>query len=369
MDDAAVVIIDGRIASIETRTGQERGPLDDLGGLTLLPGFIDLHIHGAGGADAHAGEIAALAAFLPRCGVTAFLPTLAADAEARTIAALRATAAAMRDQGPHSGRDRARRAPRRAVPQSRAGRGNPARAYASRRTSATRAPARRSARRGPADDRRARRPRRNRPYPRDRRGGGRGEPRAYRRRLRSLPPRDRRRGAAYHAPLQRDDRDRPSRARCGRCGPHRRADHRRTNRRRRACPSRYPRARLAREGDRRSRARQRRGRPGGSATRRLRMARPTGPFGWHDGAPARWHPSGQPRHDGPGAADDARADPARCGERLVDIAQTLATVPARIIGLPTKGTLAPGYDADIVAIDAEGQVRRTYIAGEIAYTG
>ncbi|MFN8539002.1 MAG: hypothetical protein U0232_16195 [Thermomicrobiales bacterium] len=80
LTDAAITIASGRIVAIEPQP-QEAADALDLGGLTLLPGFIDLHIHGAGGADAHAGEIAALAAFLPRCGVTAFLPTLAADAE------------------------------------------------------------------------------------------------------------------------------------------------------------------------------------------------------------------------------------------------------------------------------------------------
>lgn len=97
VDDGAITIEGGRIAAIEEAT-TTAGMTRDLRGLTILPGFIDLHIHGAGGADAHAGEIAALAAFLPRCGVTSFLPTLAADAEPRTVAALRAIGAAMAAQ-------------------------------------------------------------------------------------------------------------------------------------------------------------------------------------------------------------------------------------------------------------------------------
>jgi N-acetylglucosamine-6-phosphate deacetylase len=99
LDDATVAVREGTIAGVgqgRDLTGQGGAPpadaVLDLGGLTVLPGLIDLHIHGAGGADAHAGEIADLAAFLPRCGVTAFLPTLAADAEERTLAALRAVA-------------------------------------------------------------------------------------------------------------------------------------------------------------------------------------------------------------------------------------------------------------------------------------
>ena len=101
VEDAAIMIADRTITAIGPRTGAVRGEQRDLGGLTVLPGFIDLHIHGAGGADAHAGEIAALAAFLPRCGVTAFLPTLAAAEESRTLAALRAIGAAM--AGPTDG--------------------------------------------------------------------------------------------------------------------------------------------------------------------------------------------------------------------------------------------------------------------------
>ncbi len=97
MEDGTIAIADGRIAAVGA-AGASAGATRDLRGLTVLPGFIDLHIHGAGGADAHAGEIAALAEFLPRCGVTGFLPTLAADAEARTVAALRAIGATMAAQ-------------------------------------------------------------------------------------------------------------------------------------------------------------------------------------------------------------------------------------------------------------------------------
>ncbi|MGN6813693.1 MAG: N-acetylglucosamine-6-phosphate deacetylase, partial [Thermomicrobiales bacterium] len=92
---AAIIVRAGQIAGIGAGAA---GATLDVTGLTVLPGFIDLHIHGAGGADAHAGQSADLAAFLPRCGVTAFLPTLAADAEDRTLAALRAIAAAQAAQ-------------------------------------------------------------------------------------------------------------------------------------------------------------------------------------------------------------------------------------------------------------------------------
>jgi N-acetylglucosamine-6-phosphate deacetylase len=47
----------------------------------------------------------------------------------------------------------------------------------------------------------------------------------------------------------------------------------------------------------------------------------------------------------------------------------LATTPARILGLDCKGQIAPGYDADLVAIDDALNIRLTIVAGEIAYDG
>jgi N-acetylglucosamine-6-phosphate deacetylase len=44
------------------------------------------------------------------------------------------------------------------------------------------------------------------------------------------------------------------------------------------------------------------------------------------------------------------------------------TTPARIAGIEArKGRLAPGYDADIVALDAHGQVTRTWTRGTLAF--
>src|SRR6266849_4772224 len=51
----------------------------DLDNLTLFPGFIDVHIHGAAGVDtmeASADDLSIVAEFLARNGVTAWLPTL-----------------------------------------------------------------------------------------------------------------------------------------------------------------------------------------------------------------------------------------------------------------------------------------------------
>ena len=53
----------------------------DASGLYVLPGFVDVHVHGAGGFS-HPAD---MAEWLPRTGVTAFLPTLAASAPEETL--------------------------------------------------------------------------------------------------------------------------------------------------------------------------------------------------------------------------------------------------------------------------------------------
>ncbi|MEO7273394.1 MAG: N-acetylglucosamine-6-phosphate deacetylase [Vicinamibacterales bacterium] len=74
-----VVVEDGRIASIEPGerpAGSDPG-LVDCRGHFILPGFIDLHVHGVEGTDALDGTagVSTMAARLPRYGVTAFCPT------------------------------------------------------------------------------------------------------------------------------------------------------------------------------------------------------------------------------------------------------------------------------------------------------
>ncbi len=56
----------------------------DVSGCLVVPGFIDVHVHGAAGTDVldGPGAVAAVAAALPRWGVTAFCPTSIACAPA-----------------------------------------------------------------------------------------------------------------------------------------------------------------------------------------------------------------------------------------------------------------------------------------------
>jgi N-acetylglucosamine-6-phosphate deacetylase len=81
-ESASLLIEDDRIARIYQQ-GEGSHPQAeerfDLSGLTLLPGFIDIHIHGAIGVDtmeAGADDLHRVARFLAQHGVSAWLPTL-----------------------------------------------------------------------------------------------------------------------------------------------------------------------------------------------------------------------------------------------------------------------------------------------------
>ena len=70
----------------------------DAGGLILLPGFIDIHVHGAMGADVMDGSLEGLremALFFAKHGVTGFLPTTLTAAHDQTLAALESIKAQM----------------------------------------------------------------------------------------------------------------------------------------------------------------------------------------------------------------------------------------------------------------------------------
>jgi N-acetylglucosamine-6-phosphate deacetylase len=75
----SLVLQSGRIADVVTgpRAVGAHERLIDLSGHIAVPGFIDVHVHGALGVDTlgGAGSIARIAAALPRFGVTAFAPT------------------------------------------------------------------------------------------------------------------------------------------------------------------------------------------------------------------------------------------------------------------------------------------------------
>jgi N-acetylglucosamine-6-phosphate deacetylase len=85
--DAAVIVEGGRIAAVGPRnevtvpTGAKHV---DARGITLIPGFVDVHIHGAGGRDvmeATPEALNAVAATLARGGTTSFLATTVTAAQ------------------------------------------------------------------------------------------------------------------------------------------------------------------------------------------------------------------------------------------------------------------------------------------------
>jgi N-acetylglucosamine-6-phosphate deacetylase len=101
LQPAQVAIAGANIASVAT--GETTLPLGndiaalDATGCVVLPGFIDVHVHGAMGADtmdADPAALAQMARFAAQHGVTAFLPTTMTANAAATLAAVQAVAAA-----------------------------------------------------------------------------------------------------------------------------------------------------------------------------------------------------------------------------------------------------------------------------------
>lgn len=79
LSPGTLVIEGDRIVDVRAGDGQGSGGLP-LSGHVIVPGFVDVHVHGLGGVDAldGAGAVGRLAALLPRHGVTAFCPTTVA---------------------------------------------------------------------------------------------------------------------------------------------------------------------------------------------------------------------------------------------------------------------------------------------------
>jgi N-acetylglucosamine-6-phosphate deacetylase len=49
---------------------------------------------------------------------------------------------------------------------------------------------------------------------------------------------------------------------------------------------------------------------------------------------------------------------------IPDAVRMMTATPARILGLPAKGRLAPGCDADIVLFDDNVRISRVFIGGK-----
>ena len=91
-------IAGGKIAEIKLSSDTCRLPTAKLiheGGATVVPGFVDVHVHGAGGQDVMEGSLRSLETIsetLARYGITSFLATTVSASPTDTAAALRSLA-------------------------------------------------------------------------------------------------------------------------------------------------------------------------------------------------------------------------------------------------------------------------------------
>lgn len=87
---ATVYLSAGRVRDVAEPPKGETASLELPASWSVVPGFIDTHIHGAAGADvmdARPGALGAIARFLPREGTTAFLATTMSAGNERLAAA------------------------------------------------------------------------------------------------------------------------------------------------------------------------------------------------------------------------------------------------------------------------------------------
>ena len=100
-DAVGVLIEEGRISAIGDSL--DAAEEIDLAGATLLPGFIDVHIHGAAGVDvmdATAAGLRGVSEYLASEGVTSWVPTFVPASDEHYASAIAVISEAMRGQGP-----------------------------------------------------------------------------------------------------------------------------------------------------------------------------------------------------------------------------------------------------------------------------
>ena len=82
---SSIGVADGRIVQLSVDENDPAAGTADHDSVTVVSGFIDVHIHGAAGIDvneADAGGLFQIAAFLAKNGVTSWVPTLVPDSDA-----------------------------------------------------------------------------------------------------------------------------------------------------------------------------------------------------------------------------------------------------------------------------------------------
>jgi N-acetylglucosamine-6-phosphate deacetylase len=100
--DGVVLIEDGHISAINASGVTEISDAIDLAGATLLPGFIDVHIHGAVGVDvmdATPSDLQQVSNYLASQGVTGWLPTLVPASDENYASAVRAISQSIETDG------------------------------------------------------------------------------------------------------------------------------------------------------------------------------------------------------------------------------------------------------------------------------
>ena len=94
---AAVLVEGSQIREVGTAVDPGDARVIDLPGLTLVPGFIDIHVHGGGGfslTTPDPGQVRAYSAWAPQNGVTAFLAGIVARTPAEAAPLIEAALAA-----------------------------------------------------------------------------------------------------------------------------------------------------------------------------------------------------------------------------------------------------------------------------------
>lgn len=101
-----VVVKDGRIAGLPRETANIEGlPELDAAGLTVLPGFIDIHTHGAANVDVNAADeegLRTIGRFFASQGVTGWLCSVLTDTPEQTLWCME-QARKVIEGGPHDG--------------------------------------------------------------------------------------------------------------------------------------------------------------------------------------------------------------------------------------------------------------------------
>lgn len=104
----SIVVDEGRIAAIESRAIDAAAGITvlNLAGHVIVPGFVDVHIHGLEGVDVLDGgdAVAEVARRLPKYGVTAFCPTSVACPPQQLTAMLEGIGRARSQPAPSSAR-------------------------------------------------------------------------------------------------------------------------------------------------------------------------------------------------------------------------------------------------------------------------